>query len=514
MAGVLKPNAALQEATYTHIGGSCWSGNLSALFDGSSGLADYNQGYIGKDTHYLEFSVSEPFHIWMLGDPAHPAASGALKLLKWDGSAYVDTGTLLTRSTVALTWTRSETSFPAGQYKAAYNGAYRIDAEWYFSKVTNDPIALHPAFAMSTEQAGWSVTSNAGGDANLMNAVDGKSTTRRVLSSAIVHAITITAPTGNTFQCAGFHRVGNADGNGPVVVEVYNGTTWVQVHSTVFNNATNAAYDASWEPVTGSAVRLSYTTASKGDTEELYFLAPADDDGKRSLVRDPSDGALKAFSGGSWTAVQVSGEPTAASYDGGMKTQILTGLTAANWAALGHGQLQLYTRQSTQTPLTSVFTAIPQDRIVYPTEDVNLKDVAQIESVTLTASTSGFGAVRVIASVDGGVTWKTWNGTTWETVAATPSVVLVSGMTPAALNVRAASDWTALRGASNRIRFAYGLRVVNATDVASVDTLAMVVDVSGNWVQYPGATVRWTPLEGRVQVTDSGSYKINWLRLK
>jgi hypothetical protein len=118
-------------------------------------------------------------------------------------------------------------------------------------------------------------------------------------------------------------------------------------------------------------------------------------------------------------------------------------------------------------------TAVPKEHLIMPTEDITLP-AQGITGFTLTASVTGASNLRVIASVDNGVTWKAWNGSSWVSVdPADLTVVKTNGMTPGIFNALTESIWNDLLNGGSKIRFAYYLDQDNYSDLLSVDLLTI-----------------------------------------
>ena len=166
---------------------------------------------------------------------------------------------------------------------------------------------------------------------------------------------------------------------------------------------------------------------------------------------------------------------------------------------------------------TVAMRAVPTRRIVFPNNDIDISSVGGINSVSLTAVQQGAGIVRVIVSVDSGITWKTWDSTTQSWVAIDPSdlnAVKNFGMTPTVVNERTRSDWDSLVAGSRNIRFAFYLEQSSSADEASADELVANVDIQGVWWSaIPGVDYLYGyPHQNvlRVKLLASGDYKINY----
>lgn len=159
-------------------------------------------------------------------------------------------------------------------------------------------------------------------------------------------------------------------------------------------------------------------------------------------------------------------------------------------------------------------TAVPVPKLILPTGDIMLTDVAGIDKVTLNATQTGSGKVRIIVSTDKGVTWKTYN-LGWVAIDPTVDAVATGGLSPATLNDLTRAEWDALTGSSSRtIRFGYYLEIDTTLDKAETDAIITQWDMKGFW----GGAIHGTDYDFlyadnnllRVHLYSNGSYKINY----
>ncbi|RJS60102.1 SPRY domain-containing protein [Bacillus sp. PK3_68] len=156
--------------------------------------------------------------------------------------------------------------------------------------------------------------------------------------------------------------------------------------------------------------------------------------------------------------------------------------------------------------------AIPQDQLVLPTKDINIRSVENIDSFILNVTQAGQGAIKTVVSFDKGTTWYTRSSGSWiETDLAN---IKTEGITPAALNTITSSEWAALRGTSNTVRFAYHLSIEEITDIATVNDLISQMDMKGTWKKaVHGIDYDYEyPNNDQLSVTiyQNGDYKINY----
>lgn len=227
------------------------------------------------------------------------------------------------------------------------------------------------------------------------------------------------------------------------------------------------------------------------------------------LVQDGTD--IKSISGGSWSVVGTA-PATQAMFDANGMTDFSV-LSDANIRTLTSDTPKiLYYTQATAP--TSTVTAVPNDKLIFPTGDIDLTSAQGINTVTLTASQSGAGAVRLIVSVDSGVTWKTWSGAWTDIDSSDLAAVKAGGMDAATVNARVRADWDALMGTSKLIRFAYYLGMDASTDTASTDELSMNLEMLGTWQStLPGTDYTYEYPDNttlRVKFLANGDFKVNY----
>ncbi|MGE7624631.1 hypothetical protein ACQKMD_16715 [Viridibacillus sp. NPDC096237] len=175
-------------------------------------------------------------------------------------------------------------------------------------------------------------------------------------------------------------------------------------------------------------------------------------------------------------------------------------------------QLVKYTEVEESQPI--IVNAIPNDQLVYPTKDINIRSIENIDSVKLTATALGNGMVRIIVSFNSGATWYAHNGTEWIEVSPIVDEVITKGMTPKLLAGVTSVQWAKLRGTCDTMRFAYALSIKDTSDVAEIDALITQMDMKGTWkkavhgkdydYEYPNND------ELLVTIFSNGDYKINY----
>lgn len=164
---------------------------------------------------------------------------------------------------------------------------------------------------------------------------------------------------------------------------------------------------------------------------------------------------------------------------------------------------------------TSFTTAVPFAKLIKANGDISLESIEVIDSLQVTASTSGAGVVKMIASSDSGVTWKSYYNGAWTTVTDTDlSDVKTKGMSPTVFSALTNTEWQQLISSSKKVRFAYYLEIDSVSDSASTDKLVLQFDALGSWKAMPyGGDWEYEMISlkrARVYIYANGSYKINY----
>ncbi|MBU3185672.1 signal peptidase II [Clostridium estertheticum] len=153
--------------------------------------------------------------------------------------------------------------------------------------------------------------------------------------------------------------------------------------------------------------------------------------------------------------------------------------------------------------------AIPPDRLLTPNSDMNLSNAEHIDYFKLVATGKN---IRVICSVDGGVTWKTFKTDKWVDIKLELDDVRIDGMTVEIFNKINDVFWNELI-TSNKIRFAYLFAMDTILDVEELDKLDLQFDGQGKWVQAKEDTFDVIYASNtllQLYVKFSGDIKINY----
>jgi hypothetical protein len=162
------------------------------------------------------------------------------------------------------------------------------------------------------------------------------------------------------------------------------------------------------------------------------------------------------------------------------------------------------------------YTGVPKAQVIKANADINLTGVETITGVTLNKVASGNGIAKVAVSVDGGATYKVFNGSAWVTLDVTDvSAFKTNGMTSTVINAITDTQWTTLRGSSNTLRFAYVLDRLTVADGAEHDDITVVVTMAGVSSICNTSKYTMTYNEGTKTISyvfnTSGTYTFNYL---
>ena len=117
---------------------------------------------------------------------------------------------------------------------------------------------------------------------------------------------------------------------------------------------------------------------------------------------------------------------------------------------------------------------------VIANSDINLNGILNLAQIIWTTAISGNGILKLAISIDSATTWKTFDGSIWNTVDINNKTEFSSnGMTPSVVNSLTKAQLELLRGSSQVIRFAYYLEKINISDGVNNDSIALKVDMNG-----------------------------------
>lgn len=153
--------------------------------------------------------------------------------------------------------------------------------------------------------------------------------------------------------------------------------------------------------------------------------------------------------------------------------------------------------------------AIPKDRFVISSGDKDLSYVGSIDYFNLIGTGNN---LKIIVSIDSGITWRTFNIDHWENINLDVDEVKLNGINISTFNSISSTYWNLLN-INKKIRFAYLLSMDSISDIESVDNINLQYDSQGKWVQakedmYDVEYASNTQLQ--VFIKFSGDIKINY----
>lgn len=113
-------------------------------------------------------------------------------------------------------------------------------------------------------------------------------------------------------------------------------------------------------------------------------------------------------------------------------------------------------------------TIKPKPIIVNMKDDISFSEayINDIINAVVTLDNTGSGIINFIVSIDSGVSWKVWNGSSWELVDITNMQDVKSkGMSVSVIQGITEAQWTSLDLSNKKIRFAWYMEIIASTDV-------------------------------------------------
>lgn len=298
-------------------------------------------------------------------------------------------------------------------------------------------------------------------------------------------------------------------GNISIEVSSNGGSTWNEVATGVIGNY-DTERDFEFTAMSGNAICVHWTTASYGDVSEVVFYAGSQI--IKFLIRD-TDGSLKSYSGGSWSVIKASGDPTEADFGNSAITDAnIASIPKSGYNQLGKGNIEVLMRALTGTNKSSKFSYYPVPKLIEMTEDIQLNGIDNIDFINLTSNVSGNGNLRIILSNDSGTTWYTWNGSFALIDKTNLNLIGTNGISPSTLNSMPSSEWNDFLFANRTFRVAFYFAVQSNTNVIEIDKLDMQMDLTGTWGEATPGTdyvVEWGNDVLKIKLKSAGSYKIN-----
>jgi hypothetical protein len=134
-------------------------------------------------------------------------------------------------------------------------------------------------------------------------------------------------------------------------------------------------------------------------------------------------------------------------------------------------KLLMYTDDTNKTSASVNLTAVPKGQLIFQEGDIDVS--AGVESLSVNATVQNSSVLKIIASVDGGTTWKTFDGTAWQFITPDAANVKANGMTPSVVNGLTKEQINDLLQDSNTLRFAYYLEQDQLSDIVNVDDISI-----------------------------------------
>jgi len=244
------------------------------------------------------------------------------------------------------------------------------------------------------------------------------------------------------------------------------------------------------------------------DIDDIGYLSQYNPNPTKYLAKT-SDGHYHSSKSGSWVDLGIPAD-----------TQTLEQLfkdqgedacpTHAYLLQLGANTKVCYWRGNASAPvLNANITSVPNSQFIHAKDDISLKSYSNLDWIHVNDGTTGYesgnGKIRLLASIDSGVTYYSYNTDTsiWGKVLDTtdvndgsfdtntntnrfiPSVtalgrILSQGMNVVTFNAAPWQDWTINKGYTN-IRFGYSLDIAASTDIAFTDNAKLQYDGQGKW---------------------------------
>lgn len=153
--------------------------------------------------------------------------------------------------------------------------------------------------------------------------------------------------------------------------------------------------------------------------------------------------------------------------------------------------------------------AIPSDRILIPKYDLNLSHVEYIDYFELNAIGNN---IRIICSIDGGKTWKTFKNEKWIDINLNLNDIKKNGMTKDLFNDINNMFWNELV-TTKKIRFAYLISMDEINYIEELESLIIKYNEQGKWIQMKDTdfdVVYASNTLLQVYVKFDGNIKINY----
>jgi hypothetical protein len=184
---------------------------------------------------------------------------------------------------------------------------------------------------------------------------------------------------------------------------------------------------------------------------------------RKYLIDDGANG-IKAWNGSTWG--KVADAPVTEDI---MKNNGTVTLSASrNGIILTNPALLMWTDDLSGISHHLKTTAAPTPKLIK--QIIPYSTATGIKNVITDVNITGSSVIKVICSVDGGVSWKTWNGSSWIVVdTSTIANVKTSGMLPDAVAALISTQWLLLVGVEGDIQFGYYMEQVATNENCYID---------------------------------------------
>ena len=179
------------------------------------------------------------------------------------------------------------------------------------------------------------------------------------------------------------------------------------------------------------------------------------------------------------------------------------------------GKFKVISMQETTPVTNTTVTAIPKTQTIYPTKLIKTSPFEKLNSVSITATSSGTGDIKIAVTTDLS-TYKVWDKVTLAWIDIPKSDIATRGMSVSDVSALTDTEWNMLvsYGVGDGIAFAYSLDITADTDIAEIDELTLNAEMRGSWNKAFHGTdyIYGYPFydQLRVKLLTDGSYKINY----
>lgn len=289
------------------------------------------------------------------------------------------------------------------------------------------------------------------------------------------------------------------------------GSSWTVLHTVSGDNNTAYAAERKYnltQVASYKSYRVNVSSSNGGYTviAEMKLFA-----GGEKILIQAANGSW--YSSQSGTLTQVAAPVAASDFDSN-GFQLSGDILASSLSGLI--PIKVFTKVSTQ--ISSVYT--PYSQIAIQSSIAKVASYSVINSMTLTATQTGSGKVRIAVSRDL-TNWMAWNGTTWVSIGSlqnnqsSANNLVSSGMTPTTFNAITSAQWSSFYSSNSGIpdtfAIAFALDVQNpSSDYANIDLLNLNVNfISAQKLQTPAEVeIRWYKDQVTFKTINTGNYRL------